>query len=168
MANVTPNYNKYKPASSKGFFGIMKAVVTRNYLYMPKPIKEDDKKLTSPYDVQIWIPSYHGMLRQAVKDKQESGSSPTNVWKFLGDDEDEDKKPFFGPDPKLIGTKDTLGSYPWAQVCAPIFKDQVGDRRHRDEFPDVWSSMFYGKYNQNTSNNKHIYPPWNTKPKLSS
>lgn len=143
MANITGKYNKYKPMSSKGYYGIIKAVVTRNYLHLPIPITEENKEYVNPYNVQVWIPAYHGIANSAIQNTKTSSMS----WSFATED-DEGKEIFLGPDPELIGTKDDPGVYPWAQVCTPIFKDQIGDRRERENFPDIWSSMFYGKYNE--------------------
>ena len=147
--NISMYENKNKTTASKGYFGVFKAVVTRNFLHLPKPIDEKNPNV-NPYDVQIWIPSYHGTKYSLVYSEENEqyvwGSDSTNVNE---NGEEENSEPIFiGPDPEYIGTKDTLGIYPWAQVCTPIFKDQIGDRMDRDEFPDVWSSMFYGKYNQ--------------------
>lgn len=141
---VSKFQNNNKTTESKGYFGVFKAVVTRNFLHLPKPIDKNNP-IENPYDVQIWIPAYHGTKDVIVYDEENEqyvwGSDSTS-----GNEKSEDI--FIGPNPEHIGTENTLGEYPWAQVCGPIFKDQIGDRMDRELFPDVWSSMFYGKYNQ--------------------
>lgn len=141
MANITQNYNKYKPTSDSGYYGIVKAIVTRNILYMPKPVVAGYEELANPYDVQIWIPAFDSAM---VADSE----STEKILDGIEDEEDEGKQ-FFGPNPEYIGTSSDMGKYPWASVCAPIFKDQIGDKRDRSNFDDVWSTMFYGKFNQN-------------------
>lgn len=107
-------------------FGLMRGIVTRNILYMPKPdcpnlTDKNGVTVTSnnKWDVQVWIPSL------------QSGQPKPND---------------FLPDYNMIGTEDDYGEYMWASVSGPIFKDQIGVEG--SEFPDVWSSMFYGKYMQ--------------------
>lgn len=120
--------NKLKPRSTKGYYGMLKGVVTRNVLHMPKPqvfewmFKEDSELYEkikeevlngvnmNKWEVQVWIPAYHG------------GKTP---------------------DPLKIGTEMDTGDYPWAQMCGPIFKDNIGKG---EPYPDIWSSMFYGSY----------------------
>ena len=142
--NISNYENKTRTTASKGYYGIFKAVVTRNFLHLPKPITTDNLE-ENPYDVQIWIPPYHGTKYTVIYDEE----NEQYVWGSDSTNNGENSEPIFiGPNPELIGTEDTMGAYPWAQVCAPIFKDQIGDRMDRDEFSDIWSSMFYGKYNQ--------------------
>lgn len=113
--------NKYKISASKGYYGVMKGIVTRNILHMPKPVTEkwsvnqvvsDSTVSNNRWDVQVWIPGYHG-----------------------GDK----------PDEKKIGTASDFGEYPWAQVCGPLFKDNIGKG---ESYNSVWESMFYGTYMQ--------------------
>lgn len=113
-----------KTTSKTGeYWGLMRGVVTRNILYMPKP---DCPNLTdangtvalsnNKWDVQVWIPSL------------QTGASG------------------FEPDVEKIGTEEDYGEYPWCPICGQIFKDQIGVEG--SEYPDIWSSMFYGKYMQ--------------------
>ena len=103
------------------YFGLVRGVVTRNILCMPKPQCPNltDKNgatvnSNNIWDVQVWIPSIH------------TGAEN------------------FQPDLDWVGTEDTYGKYPWCPICGPLFKDQIG--YEDDEYPDIWSSMFYGKY----------------------
>lgn len=110
-------------ADDKKIYGLVKGVVTRNLVYLPKPYIEskiDDRgtfaNTNNPYEIQVWIPSM-----------------------FSGD-----KSNPYKPDKYRIGTADNYGSYPWCQMCSPLFKDQIGIENQ--EFPDIWSSMFFGHY----------------------
>ena len=114
--------NRYKVNDLTGYYGITKGIVTRNVLFMPKPYIESkiDKNNVSvdtnnKWDVQVWIP--------ALEERK------TNVP--------------MKPDLSKVGTAEEYGLYPWAQVCGPLFKDQIGS--DKTEYDDTWSSMFIGK-----------------------
>lgn len=111
-----------KTSSKTGeYWGLVRGVVTRNIAHMPKPMCPNltDKNGTVVDSDNRW---------------------DVQVWipsLQTGDNN-------FQPNIDWIGTEEDYGKYPWCPICGPIFKDQIGV--DGDKFPDVWSSMFYGKY----------------------
>ena len=103
------------------YWGLARGVVTRNILHMPKPMCPNmtDANGTVVASNNRW---------------------DVQVWiPFLQTGNDK-----FQPNLDWVGTEEDYGKYPWCPICGQIFKDQIGV--DDDEFPDIWSSMFYGKY----------------------
>jgi len=119
--NYWVSENRHKSNDLNGYYGVTKGIVTRNILYLPKPYIESkiDKYGTvvdtnNKWDVQVWIPAL-----------------------------DVDETLPMEPDLYKVGSADDYGKYPWAQVCGPLFKDQIGT--DKTDYEDTWSSMFSGK-----------------------
>ena len=157
MANTSLNQNKFKVRSSKGYYGLTKGIITRNMLHLPKPVPDSDEEGieenplygSNRWDVQIWIPAFHGGIMNTIYKTDEDGNYLNSKGEIVSKPEDAESFQVVEPDPEKVGTAEDVGSYPWAQVCAPILKDQIGDKKEvREDFHNVFSSMFYGKYNQ--------------------
>ena len=156
---MSTDKNRYKGRSTKGYYGIMKGVVTRNILHKPKP------------DLQDWMTSSLEEFFPELAKKFTENSPLSDLKKSLLDGVSENKwdvqvwiPAYHGglnPDPTMIGTRYDVGEYPWAQVCGPIFKDNIGydnldneDKKYIKErfgfkdgdesYPEVWSELFVG------------------------